>query len=227
MSFQKLKPFLFVLAALAPVGYAIETAVTADHRDSASVRAESGDRNVDINDLYAWTTSGGNLVLAMTIVPVATSSDYLNPDYLYQFKIDDDDADLDEDQVIQVRVRGTGSSQTYQVFGPGTPAVIGADGNEIIDVEPLEGTFNNVADNGTMKAFVGLRDDPFFFDLNRYVAILDTVRSAGAANIGFNNPGSDFFAGLNTIAIALELPKSMISSGSGAVNIWATSSHEN
>ena len=64
-----------------------------------------------------------------------------------------------------------------------------------------------------MKLFAGPRDDPFFFDLDRYKGIL-----AGTYT-GFANPGTDTFAGTNVLSIVVEVPKSMLG-GSGTVNVW-------
>ena len=63
--------------------------------------------------------------------------------------------------------------------------------------------------------FAGPRDDPFFFDLNQYHAILD-----GKAP-GFNNPGSDAFAGTNVMSIVAEVPKKLLYS-TGKINVWVT-----
>jgi hypothetical protein len=65
-----------------------------------------------------------------------------------------------------------------------------------------------------MKFFAGPRDDPFFFDLNQYKAIL-----AGSAT-GFNSPGTDTFAGTNVLSTVIEVPKSMLGT-SATINVWA------
>jgi hypothetical protein len=64
-----------------------------------------------------------------------------------------------------------------------------------------------------MKFFAGPRDDPFFFDLGQYQAVL-----GGAA--GFNNPGTDTFAGTNVLSTVIEVPKSMLGS-SASISVWA------
>ena len=60
----------------------------------------------------------------------------------------------------------------------------------------------------------GPRDDPFFFDLNQFKAIL------GGTASGFNNPGTDSFAGTNVLSTIIELPKSLLGSSS-SINVWA------
>jgi hypothetical protein len=85
-----------------------------------------------------------------------------------------------------------------------------------VDVTPY-GAVNATITTTTsgIMVFAGPRDDPFFFDLNQYHAIL-----AGTAS-GFNNPGSDTFAGTNVLSIAIEVPKSMLNS-TGKINVWLT-----
>ena len=75
----------------------------------------------------------------------------------------------------------------------------------------------NTDQNG-MKVFAGPRDDPFFFDLAQFKKIL------GGTATGFNNPGTDTFAGTNVMSIVIELPKSAL--GTGSVNIWATANRK-
>jgi hypothetical protein len=67
-----------------------------------------------------------------------------------------------------------------------------------------------------MQVFAGPRDDPFFFDLNQYHKII-----AGTAT-GFNNPGSDAFAGTNVLGLVVEVPKSLLGTPTGGkFNVWA------
>ena len=77
--------------------------------------------------------------------------------------------------------------------------------------------YGSAAATGTgtsgIKVFAGPRDDPFFFDLNRYKAIL-----AGTA-AGFSNPGTDTFAGSNVLSIVIEVPKTLIAA-TGNINVW-------
>ena len=64
----------------------------------------------------------------------------------------------------------------------------------------------------------GREDDPFFFDLNQFHAIL-----AGTAT-SFNNPGSDTFAGTNVLSIVVEVPKYLLHAENGKINVWLTTS---
>jgi hypothetical protein len=75
-----------------------------------------------------------------------------------------------------------------------------------------------IGESNGIKVFAGPRDDPFFFDLNQFKAII-----AGTAT-SFNDPGTDAFAGTNVLALVVEVPKSML--GTQSINIWATSNRE-
>ena len=70
-----------------------------------------------------------------------------------------------------------------------------------------------VANQNGMKFFTGPRDDPFFMDFAQYGEII------GGNASGFNNPGSDTFAGSNVMSIVVEVPKSQIGT-SGTINTW-------
>jgi hypothetical protein len=50
-------------------------------------------------------------------------------------------------------------------------------------------------------------------DFAQYGAII------GGTASGFNNPGSDTFAGTNVLSVVVEVPKSLIG-GSGTINTW-------
>jgi hypothetical protein len=52
-----------------------------------------------------------------------------------------------------------------------------------------------------MKFFAGPRDDPFFFDLGQFQAIL------GGTATAFKNPGVDTFAGSNVLSVVLKFQK--------------------
>ena len=53
-------------------------------------------------------------------------------------------------------------------------------------------------------------------DFAQYGAII------GGNASGFNNPGSDTFAGTNVMSIVVEVPKSMVGT-SGTINTWVES----
>ncbi len=116
----------------------------------------------------------------------------------YEFLIDKD-GDAKAEGTVRVQFQApSGGHQRYKVH-----VIRGNDGNVV-----FRGTTNQIVESNGVKAYAGTRDDPFFFDLASF--------NAGAT---FCEPGdSDFFLGLNTSAIVIELPTSML--GSGPVGVW-------
>ncbi len=185
------------------------------------------------------------MVFAMTVSPLltpgqATSSAAFNPDGLYQFKLDNE-RDGVEDAVIQVTFSGTGTSQTVEVRGPATPEATGPTRNVVLDVPSLTGSFNSTFSGGGITAFAGPRDDPFFAHLqgdssltsvlnaSYSIALNTTVGDPNEQSLAFTNPGRNDFAGLNVLAIVVEVPKTTIETalGIGASDtfyVWATTS---
>lgn len=195
----------------------------ADHTDGPLA---TGDQAADIADVYSFR-SGQSLVLAMTISNVQAApqiqlgQSILDPEVLYQFEIDEN-GDAVEDLVIQAVVTGSPDDQTLHVVGPVSPATTGTSGRLVTDapvtsVEVSTGTDANLGTGNGLTVFAGVRDDPFFFDLTQFQAIL-----AGQAT-AFEDPGTDTFAGLNVYAIVVEVPLSMLGDPED-LSVWGTTS---
>ena len=60
-----------------------------------------------------------------------------------------------------------------------------------------------------IRGFVGMRDDPFFFDLQGFLNILSS--EPGKSFLGCTSARPDAFAGANVSSIVLELNPSQIS----------------
>jgi hypothetical protein len=202
----------------------------ADHRDSTLLTNNPG---VDINDVYVFQspTNPDRTVLAMTVSPFVTPAEngtrLFEPDALYQFKIDTN-GDAVEDLVIQGIPVGRGSRQRMFIVGPAKPRKTGAvtrllsnddDHDRIpsLQVRVSSGTETIVGRERGITAFAGLRDDPFFFDLTQFRAVVSGQAPA------FRNPGINTFAGVNTLAIVIELPSSMLGPNE-KIGVWATTS---
>jgi hypothetical protein len=198
----------------------------ADHIDAPIT---TGAQSADIADVYAFRspTNATNVVLAMTISGVQTAPDLLlgnslfAENTLYQIKIDNN-GDAVEDLVIQGFVVGTGADQTLFLRGPAAPATVGAQSTIVSGPEMSVAVSTNATPaittaNG-VSLFAGLRDDPFFFDLTRFNEIIAGTQTS------FRDPGVDTLAGLNTYAIVVELPESMLGASASNVSVWATTS---
>jgi hypothetical protein len=155
------------------------------------------------------------------IPPTEIGRHWFEPNALYQFK-NDTNGDAIEDLVIQALAAGAGPRQRLRVLGPGVPRRIGAtsrllEGGASLEILVSSETRAVVASRNGIKGFAGLRDDPFFFDLAQFQAVI------GGTASGFRNPGLDTFAGFNTLAIVLELPATMLGSNPN-IGVWGTTS---
>jgi hypothetical protein len=192
---------LLVIAAVAAL--LTIPAMSADHLDAPAVKK---DGRIDINDVYAFHPGSpqnlGRTVLAMTVNPAAgvISGTTFRAGANYEFLIDKD-GDAKQDGIVRVQFDApSGGQQAYKVH-----VIRGNDGNVVFN-----GTTGQVIESDGVKSFAGLRDDPFFFDLANF--------NNGATFCGSGLPVSDFFLGLNTSAIVIELPTSML--GAGPAGVW-------
>ncbi|MGC1204035.1 MAG: DUF4331 family protein [Flavobacteriaceae bacterium] len=193
--------------------------IAADHIDAPAVQGG----NSDITDFYAFQGQNtSNLVFVANVQgllsPSATGSAAFDENVLIEINIDNT-GDNVEDLVIQAIPR---DGKMY-FFGPVAPSQAGLSSTiqsttnlgGIVDITSY-GTAAIIGTNAGMSFFAGPRDDPFFFDFAQYSAII------GGTATGFNNPGSDTFAGSNVMSVVVEVPKSMIG-GSGTINTWVES----
>lgn len=190
--------------------------VAADHIDAPSVTGNAA----DITDMYTFQgQDSNNLVFAVNtqglLSPMATAAASFNENVMIEINIDNT-GDKVEDLVIQAIKKG----DKMYFFGPYAPTMTGtsskikkseASGSVAISTY---GAAPVIATQNGMKFFAGPRDDPFFFDLGQYQAIL------GGTASGFNNPGTDTFAGTNVLSVVVEVPKSMLGTA-GTLNVWA------
>ncbi|MEC7524258.1 MAG: DUF4331 family protein [Myxococcota bacterium] len=187
-----------------------ERAEAADHNDPPD-RVVDGDRAADIGDLYAWATPEGKTVIVLTyagpVDPVDGQTAVYDADVLYGIHIDNDD-DQAADHDIYVRF-GQNASGNWGIQVEGIPG-----GDPATQAGPV--AFQNSIDGVTDGFFwVGLREDPFFFDLTGFQETFST------GTLSFVND-RDFFAGKNISAIVIELETEDLSSG--AFDVWATTS---
>ncbi|MEO8860704.1 MAG: DUF4331 family protein [Ginsengibacter sp.] len=213
---MKRKKLLFTaVAALTLVTGGIIYA--ADHIDAPSVTNQT----TDITDLYVFQGANtSNLVFVANtqglLTPATTGAAKFDPNTLIEFNIDVNNDNI-EDLVIQCKYDA--ASNTMKVYGPVKPTATGlkskieGSATASVAVTPYGSTAITATSANGMSVFAGPRDDPFFFDLDQFHAIL-----AGTA-MGFRSPGVDAFAGTNVMSVVVELPKAMIG-GTGKINVW-------
>ncbi|PTX62836.1 uncharacterized protein DUF4331 [Kordia periserrulae] len=190
--------------------------IAADHIDAPAVQGTSS----DITDFYAFQGESGNSIAFVVntqglLSPSATGNAAFDENTLIEINIDTS-GDNVEDLVIQAIPRG----DRMYFFGPISPSNSGL--NSVIETSGIQSSVEITsygqnaitATNNGMQFFAGPRDDPFFMDFAQYGEII-----AGNAT-GFNDPGTDTFAGTNVLSIVVEVPKSQIGN-TGTINVWA------
>ena len=198
--------FVLILATLAlTVGLAARPGRAADHLDAPTTKK---DGRTDINDVYVFHPGDpqdlSRTVLVMTVNPAAgvISGDRLRPGALYEFLIDTN-GDAVQDLAYRLKFSGGKDQEVHLKRAEGAQALGDNSGKQIAQ-GPVEET---IPVEGGGSLFIGLRDDPFFFDLASF--------NAGAT---FCEEGdSDFFLGLNVTAIVLEVPTSALGS---SIGVW-------
>lgn len=194
-----------------------------DHADAPNVKGKS----TDITDLYVFQGANtdnlcfvGNVQGLMS--PATTKTASFDENTMIEFKIDNT-GDNVEDLVIQC-VYKNGKMYIYGPVKPAAPGlsstVIGT-ASVVVPVTPYTASSPIVETSKSgIKAFAGPRDDPFFFDLDQFHKI------TGGTATGFNNPGTDTFAGTNVMSVVVEVPKKLLNS-TGKINVWLQTKQKN
>jgi hypothetical protein len=209
----------------------------------------------DITDVYFFPspTNPNNVVAVMDVDPSipagAGLTTFFDQGVLYTMKFDTRysaeavNARPVENVVIQFAVgapTGPVGNQTQQinVYGPNSPAVVGAQTRLIGGAVASGVGFVNrpfSISSGQIQVFAGARRDPQFFDKTQFFNIFpaSTQASGGTSCLssscpnGFG-PGTDYFADSNVLSFVVELPKTLLTGFTGAtgtvVAFWATTS---
>lgn len=207
----------------------------ADHLDTPTVKA---DHRIDITDLYTFANGSGT-AFVLNVNPLTSPADSKSASFrsgaLYELHIDVN-GDALADIVYRVRFGGVhtlASGSVQQAFEVAratggsahrtewTGAVI-ASGR----TTPVGGAVQTALMTGGGRAFAGLRDDPFFFDLPGFINFKAKLL-AGSTNLsellgGFT--GTDFFAGTNVSSIVITVPNSQLAPVGRTIGVWATTS---
>jgi len=194
---------LTVLALV--VGPAAIPTRAADHLDSPTTKT---DGRVDINDVYIFhpgqpgSQDLSRTVVVMTVNPAAgvISGTEFRHDAKYEFLFDLD-GDAKPDASISARFGKPDDDGEQRVTVEAK-----LDGERVFKVRGE--TEEIIEGEDGIRVFAGLRDDPFFFDLASF--------NQGAT---FCQPGDgDFFLGLDTSAIVVEIPTGDMPLG--PVGVW-------
>jgi hypothetical protein len=228
-----------ILAGIAALGATlavVSSSSASDHQDTPEVELSP---RMDVNDVYAFPgASADRIVLAMTtsspITPAQSSGAAFDPNLLYQLKIDNT-GDGVEDKVIQITFSGSGANQQVIVRGPVAPAQTGTMNTLVSGGASVAGATNSNLGSATgMQVFAGIRDDPFFLDLEQFFRIVPDRKpvsgplsqlpdQATASSFRPAGQAMDYLRGINTLAIVLEIPAAMLTDGgTRKIGVWGT-----
>ena len=223
--------------ALALLALRPRAGLASDHQDTPEVELN---QRMDINDLYVFPGSAPDrvalaLTVASPITPAQAAAGYgFDPNVLYQIKVDNT-GDATEDLVFQVTFEGSGAAQTVHVRGPVKPSQTGVTSTLLSSGAEVTGATNTMLGSATgMQVYAGLRDDPFWIDLETFMRILpDRKPVTGPLSqipdtqtaTSWRTPGVDFLRGLNALAVVIELPAAQLTAGgTPKLGVWATTS---
>jgi hypothetical protein len=204
-------PRAFALAALICVP---GISFAADHRDAPRITFSSA---VDINDVYMFRNPADDtkLVMIMTTHPLglpdfAASYPY-QPDAVYRFNFSTNAQAVPTAKIDLVFSAPSSTGQTFTALFPHGIKVSGrvtrANGTTATPNAPVI----NPGPQG-IKIFAGPREDPFFFDLVGFNRLFSGLTPAFRP--------LDSFLGLNTNAIVVEFPISLVAGDSETFSAW-------
>ena len=214
---------LAVASLILTLGVAPLLTSGADHLDAPSLGSISVNPDdtlnvskvrgpLDINDVYVFRAANpSRTALVMTVNPAVN---LLGPatfeaDAQYALRIDwTGDAVADSSYVTTFGDADARGIQRYVVKRDGQAVASGF-------TDDAKGT--NRSRQG-VRAFAGTRSDPFFFDL---LGFLGSVKGQGTRALNDGNE-TDFFIGLNTQAIVIEVPNAALGGSGTAIGVWAT-----
>ncbi len=215
-------------------------AKTSDHDDG---EVDTKGRNLNLTDLYVFRendqnsqASSGDLVFIMNTNPrsVARQQYYFSTRARYEFNVS---------RITNNDATPTGKPDVTLRFEFGVP---NSNGQQEIKVTSLrDGSTSNVAmatttpiinaskpvvkqvsvGGSNLSVFAGLREDPFFFDVEQYFRVRAGALGIGTA-VGFRPPSTavDFAKGYNVNAIAVRVPIKFLQGSSTATtfDVWQT-----
>jgi hypothetical protein len=261
---------LMLVAGVLGTGVLVKSSIGSDHQQTALTELNP---RLDITDVWAFPGStDGRIVLAATIASpiVGTTGARFDPNALYEFHIDNDQ-DGEEDVVLQFLFDDmTDGSQRVSLLGPTAPPAADSaqlpgpisgmipggilnrivSGPATIVRQDLNTNLDATLASGALQLFAGVRDDPFYIDLEQFFRIIpdrrpvtgplaDIMQSATAWSAPCDDSGNflpgndefdkthgcpvDFLNGFNALAIIVELPEAaIVGSGNGQIGLWAT-----
>lgn len=211
------------------------SALGADHLDGPGVTADPA---ADITDVYSWL-DGSKVVLVMNVAPLADTTSKFSDKVQYVFHTESAAAFGTAGTKVDV-ICTFDASQKISCW-VGDKGYVTGDASATAGLESAD---------KSVKVFAGLRDDPFFFNLDGFVDTVNTVESV-AASLNFDpagcptidaatsavlvtklstdptstppgGPAKDFFAGKNVLSLVLAIDKNMLNAGGPILSVWGS-----
>jgi hypothetical protein len=220
------------LATLSVALFAAPLALAADHQDGPAATA---DPSADITDVFAWMSPDATHVnLVMDVFPFASGTPKFSNTVQYVFHTSSRPS---FGMAAAANVNVICTFDTSQIISCWA-------GDEYVTGDASSTTGLSSA-SGKLKVFAGLRDDPFFFNLEGFKATAADVTAAkGSLTFDSNGcpmldgptstalvtqlktaadggPPQDHFLKANLLAIVVQLDKSILTSGGPLVSVWA------
>jgi Domain of unknown function (DUF4331) len=237
-------PFKLGLAALTLALGAFALTRASDHDDGEN---DLKARALNLTDLYVFrekdqnsSITDDNLVFVMNTNPrsLARQQYSFSTNARYEFKITrvrnkDDMAtgkvdaalrfefgkpDAKGQQAISITGIRDGAMRTVRTTSSGQPIL-----TTPLGAKPVVSQVAVDTAGGGISVFAGLREDPFFFDVEQFFRVRAGLAGLGE-KVGFRSPGVDFTAGYNVNAIVVRVPMGWLMAQSGArtFDVWET-----
>ena len=167
---------LSALVALLLSAVLAQAVFAADHRDGPAVRSDPA---ADINDLFAWSSSDASMVnLAMTVFPFAAAGARFSDQVQYVFHTSSR-AGFGAAASSEVDVLCQFDAQQRVECWIGDQEYVNGDAG---------GSTGLSSSDGRVRVFAGLRNDPFYFNLNGFNSTRELVIEA-APSLTFDAAG--------------------------------------
>jgi hypothetical protein len=219
------------IAAMAAVS--VPLMMAADHADGSAATADPA---ADITDIFAWMSADATHVnLVMDVFPFATGTAQFSDAVQYVFHTRSKQS-----------FTATAETPVDVICTFDTAQKISCWANGSFVTGDASNTNGITSGDGKMKVFAGLRDDPFFFNLDGFKATAADV-AAAAPTLTFDpagcpaldtatvnalvtqlshapdgGPPQDHFAHKNVLAIVISLDKTLVNQGGPIIDVWGS-----
>jgi hypothetical protein len=210
----------------------------ADHQDGPAATASPA---ADITDVFAWmSTDHTKMYLVMDLFPAATTAAKFDTNVLYVFHTTSKASILATTGTPLDIICKFDAAQAISCWAGASEFVSGATATA-----PTTGIKSS---SGKLTVWAGLRDDPFFFNLDGFKKLVATVKAAKASLIPTADPSGcpkvdaatsgvlvsqlahdpnggapkDHFAGLNVLALVISIDATLVNGGGPIVGVWGS-----